>query len=191
MMSTRPAFRSVFAAGFLGFAAGCGFPAPLPQNVKPQLPQPPQQPVKLRDTEGIAPTEVVNPENVSLELLRDVYDSARMEVTLDVVKRHIRINEEVVARCTVSESKEQIQFIAYYDIEKNTPRADRMELVSRINERYVLIRAGIDKDGDLWLDFGLVLKGGVSKKNIVQATRSFLTLVSKAITECNKDGIIK
>lgn len=134
--------------------------------------------------------EIVTPENVSLELIRDIYDSAMMEVTLDEEKRFIRIKEDVVARCTLSESKERIQLIAYYGIKEEAQRIDRLELVNRINEQYVLIRAGIDDDGDLWFDYCLVLKGGVAKKHIVQATRVFLMLVPKAVSECDEDGIV-
>jgi hypothetical protein len=134
--------------------------------------------------------EIVSPENVSLELIRDIYDSAMMEVTLDEEKRFIRIKEDVVARCTLSESKERIQLIAYYGIKDEAQRIDRLELVNRINEQYVLIRAGIDDDGDLWFDYCLVLKGGVAKKHIVQATRVFLMLVPKAVSECDEDGIV-
>lgn len=137
-----------------------------------------------------ANSEFVSPENVSLELIRDVYDAAMMEVTLDEEKRFIRIKEDVVARCTLSESKERIQLIAYYGIKDEAQRIDRLELVNRINEQYVLIRAGIDDDGDLWFDYCLVLKGGVSKKHIVQATRVFLMLVPKAVSECDEDGIV-
>ena len=66
----------------------------------------------------------------------------------------------------------------------------RLELVNRINEQYVLIRAGIDDDGDLWFDYCVLLKGGITKKAIVQATRVFLMLVPKAVNECDEDGIV-
>jgi len=37
--------------------------------------------------------------------------------------------------------------VAYYGIKDDAQRVDRLELVNRINENYVLIRAGIDDDG--------------------------------------------
>lgn len=134
--------------------------------------------------------ELVTPENISLEMLRDIFDAAMMDIAMDEEKRYIRIKEDVVARCTLSESKERVQFIAYYGVKEDAQRVDRLELVNRINEQYVLIRAGIDDDGDLWFDYCLVLKGGVTKKHIVQATRVFLMLVPKAVSECDEDGIV-
>ena len=134
--------------------------------------------------------ELVTPDNVSIELIRDVYEAAYMEVTLDEEKKQLRIREEVLARAFLSESKERLQLVAYYGIKDDAQRIDRLELVNRVNENYVLIRAGIDEDGDLWFDYTILLKGGVTKKAIVQATRVFLMLVPRAVNECDEDGIV-
>ncbi len=134
--------------------------------------------------------ELVTPENVSIELIRDIYEAAFMEATLDEEKKQIRIKEEVLARAFLSESKERLQIVAYYGVKDDAQRIDRLELVNRINEQYVLIRAGIDDDGDLWFDYCVLLKGGITKKAIVQATRVFLMLVPKAVNECDEDGIV-
>lgn len=134
--------------------------------------------------------EMVTPENVTIEMVRDIYEAAFMEATLDEEKKQIRIKEEVLARAFLSESKERLQIVAYYGVKDDAQRIDRLELVNRINEQYVLIRAGIDDDGDLWFDYCVLLKGGITKKAIVQATRVFLMLVPKAVNECDEDGIV-
>ena len=134
--------------------------------------------------------ELVTPETVTIEMIRDIYEAAFMEATLDEEKKQIRIKEEVLARAFLSESKERLQIVAYYGVKEDAQRIDRLELVNRINEQYVLIRAGIDDDGDLWFDYCVLLKGGITKKAIVQATRVFLMLVPKAVNECDEDGIV-
>ena len=106
-------------------------------------------------------TELVTPDNVSVEMLRDLYDAAYMDVTLDEEHGVLRIREELAARAHLSESKERIQLLAVYGVKEEAQRIERLELVNRINENYVLIRAGIDDDGDLWFDYCLLLKGGV------------------------------
>jgi hypothetical protein len=135
-------------------------------------------------------TELITPDNVSIEMIRDLYEAAFLDATLDEEKKQIRIREEVLARCFLSESKERLQLVAYYGIKEDAQRIDRLELVNRINEQYVLIRAGIDDDGDLWFDYTVLLKGGATRKAIVQATRVFLMLVPKAVNECDEDGIV-
>jgi hypothetical protein len=134
--------------------------------------------------------DLVTPDNVSIELIRDVYEQAFLDAVLDDEKKQIRLREEVLARAFLSESKERLQLMAYYGIKDDALRTDRLELVNRINENYVLVRAGIDDDGDLWFDYCILLKGGVTKKAIVQATRVFLMLVPRAVNECDEDGIV-
>jgi len=137
------------------------------------------------------PTELVTPDNATPEALRDIYDQAYMDVTLDGEHGVIRIREELTARAHLSESRDRLQLLAVYGVKDEAQRADRLELANRVNENYVLVRAGIDDDGDLWFDYCLLLKGGVTKKAIVQATRAFLTLVPKAVNECDEDGIVE
>jgi hypothetical protein len=134
--------------------------------------------------------ELVTPENVSIEMIQEIYEAAMMDASLDEEKKQIRIKEEVVAKAFLSESKERLQLVAYYGIKEDAQRIDRLELVNRINENYVFIRAGIDDDGDLWFDYTILLKGGLTKKAIVQATRVFLMLVPRAVNECDEDGIV-
>ena len=136
-------------------------------------------------------TELVTPDNVTAEMLRDLYEAAYMDVALDEESGVIRVREELAARAQLSESKERILLFAVYGLKDDTQRIDRLELANRINENYVLIRAGIDDDGDLWFDYCILVKGGLTKKAIVQATRTFLMLVPKAVNECDEDGIVE
>jgi hypothetical protein len=134
--------------------------------------------------------EILTPETITPELLFEIYEQAYMDVTLDDENGVIRIKEELLARAHLSESKERLQFVAVYGIKDEAQRIDRLELVNRINENYVMIRAGIDDDGDLWFDYCMLIKGGVTKKAIVQATRIFLMLVPKAVNEYDEDSIV-
>jgi len=136
-------------------------------------------------------TELVTPDNVTAEMLRDLYEAAYMDVALDEESGVIRVREELAARAQLSESKERILLFAVYGLKDDTQRIDRLELANRINENYVLIRAGIDDNGDLWFDYCILVKGGLTKKAIVQATRTFLMLVPKAVNECDEDGIVE
>jgi hypothetical protein len=134
--------------------------------------------------------ELLTPDDVTIEMIRDIYEQAYMDATLDEEKKQIRLREEVLARVFLSESKERIQIVAYYGIKEEAQRIDRLELVNRVNENYVMIRAGIDDDGDLWFDYCILLKGGMTRKAIVQATRVFLMLVPRAVNECDEDSIV-
>jgi hypothetical protein len=134
--------------------------------------------------------DLVTSENVSLELIHSIYESAMMEVSIDDEKQFVRIKEEILARARLPENKERIQLGALYGIKEDAQRVDRLELCNRINDQFVMIRASITEAGDLYFDYDITIKGGVTKKQIAQATRMFLKFVPKAVSECDEDGII-
>ncbi|MCZ2343182.1 MAG: YbjN domain-containing protein [Bacteroidales bacterium] len=132
----------------------------------------------------------ITPDTVSIEVIRDIYDAAYLDVILLEETQQLSIRDEIKARATLAQTNERLQLLAYYEIQPDATRADRLELANRINDRFVLIRAGVDEEGDLWFDYTVLLKGGVTKKMIVQATRVFLMLVPRAVQECDEDNII-
>lgn len=136
--------------------------------------------------------ELITPDNASVELLMEIYEQAYMDASRYEGNQQLRIREEgVVARVFLSESRERVQLSALYGIRADVIREERLELVNRINENYPLIRAGIDEDGDLWFDYCLILKGGVTRKSLVQVTRYFMMLFPKAVNECDTEGIVE
>ena len=134
--------------------------------------------------------ELLTPDTITIEAVRDIFEAAYLDVDLDAETNQLRIREELLARAFLSEARERFQLVAYYGIKEDAQRVDRLELVNRINEQYFLIRAGIDDDGDLWFDYTVLVKGGVTPKALVQATRIFLMLVPRAVHDCDEDGIV-
>lgn len=135
--------------------------------------------------------ELLTPDTVTIEKVCDAYEQAYLDVTFDDERQFIRIKEEVIARAHLSEAKDRLQLVALYGVRDDASRAERLELANRVNENYVLVRAGVDDDGDLWFDYAIYLKGGVTTKALVQATRAFLSIVPKAVGECDEDGIVE
>lgn len=136
------------------------------------------------------PSELVSPENATLEGVRDIYNSALMDVELDEENGFVVIDDEIVARAKLSDSKERLQLIACYKVREDAARIDRLELVNRINDQYVIVRAAMSDDDELWVDYAIVLKGGTTPKHIAHATRMFLKVAEMAVKDCDEDGIV-
>ena len=134
--------------------------------------------------------ELVTPETVTLEEVRELYEMALMDVTLDEENGFVVIDDEIVARAKLSDTKERLQLIAFYKVREDSERVDRLELVNRINDQYVLVRAAIGEEDDLWIDYGIVLKGGATRKQVAHATRMFLKVAEMAVKDCDEDGIV-
>lgn len=136
------------------------------------------------------PAELLGPENVTLEAVRDLYEAALLDVELDEENGFVVIDDEIVARAKLSDSKERLQLIACYRVREDVPRIDRLELVNRINDQYVIVRAAMSEDDELWVDYAVVLKGGTTPKQIAHATRMFLKVAEMAVKDCDEDGIV-
>ena len=65
----------------------------------------------------------------------------------------------------------------------DSERIDRLELVNRINDQYVLVRAAIGDQDELWIDYAIVLKGGVTRKQVAHAVRLFLNIAELAVKD--------
>jgi hypothetical protein len=136
------------------------------------------------------PTELVCPDNATLEMVRDIYDSALMDVELDAENGFVVIDDEIVARAKLSDSRERLQLIACYKVREDAARIDRLELVNRINDQYVIVRAAMSDDDELWVDYAIILKGGTTPRHIAHATRMFLKVAEMAVKDCDEDGIV-
>lgn len=137
------------------------------------------------------PNDPLTQDDISIEAIQAVFEQAYMDVKFDEQSGILRINEEILTRAHLCESRERLTLLAVYQLKDDSQRIDRLELVNRINENYVMIRAGINDDDDLWFDYSVVLKGGITAKALVQTTRMFMNLVPKAVGECDEDGIIE
>ena len=136
------------------------------------------------------PAELIGPDNVSLETVRDVFESALMDVELDEENGFVVIDDEIVARAKLSDSKERLQLIACYKVREDAARIDRLELVNRINDQYVIVRAAMSEDDELWIDYAIIIKGGTTAKNLAHTTRMFLKVAEMAVKDCDEDGIV-
>lgn len=136
------------------------------------------------------PTELVCPDNATLEMVRDIYDSALMDVELDAESGFVVIDDEIVARAKLSDSRERLQLIACYKVREDAARIERLELVNRINDQYVIVRAAMSDDDELWVDYAIILKGGTTPRHIAHATRMFLKVAEMAVKDCDEDGIV-
>ena len=136
------------------------------------------------------PDHVLHPDDVTLQTILQLLDDALFEVELDEENQSILLREEILARIRLSDNNDRLLLICYYKMQEDAERLDRLELVNRINDQYVLVRAAIGDEDELWLDYAIVLKGGVTRKQVAQAVRMFLKIAEVAVKDCDEDNIV-
>lgn len=130
------------------------------------------------------------PEGFSLKQLAELYEQAFFTITLFEDAELLKIREEVVAEAVLLVKPDRLQLRAYYAIDDDTEPSLPLQLVNRINARSAVVRAYQDEESDLVLSHTILLKGGVTKKAILEATRHFLAEVPEVIHQCDVDNII-
>ncbi len=131
-------------------------------------------------TNGAPHDEIVQPSQISKEWLFNLYHDAYFDVERDndgdvCIRDGFRVWVFPIREGT------QLRFLAQFRANPDHDLADRLLYVNRINDELHLVRAYVDRDGDIGFDGYQVIAGGTTRRNIVLATRSFIEHVRAAL----------
>lgn len=163
----------------LALAIACVAPA----TISPAAAQAPARP-------RAAPTDPVTEQNLSRDNLKAAYDAAKLKATIDA-DGDIMIKDGVTV--FAFPNKDRIRLIVYYGFKAAVTLQQKLELANRINEGYIVARAtvGGTDQGQLQIDYYILIGAGVSKATIVAATKRFISIVPEAVKEHDKEDIVK
>jgi hypothetical protein len=129
--------------------------------------------------------DLITPENVSKEMLKAIFDDAMLETSFDS-DGDLRVREDI--SCFVLPKTDRIRLLSVFGFKPNVSLQKRLEFVNRINSEYIIIRATVGSRNDtLFFDYDISIKGGITKKALVLATRRFLSIPRPAIQEYGSD----
>ncbi len=126
---------------------------------------------------------LITPENLSMDLLEEVFDAAYMESSIDEDG-----DLKVLDACTVYlrpdlERKERIRLLAIFAFEEASTMADRLICVNNINNEYIVVTASASDNGLLIFRYDLMLAGGMTKKALVLSVKRFASIPKDAIQD--------
>jgi Putative bacterial sensory transduction regulator len=134
--------------------------------------------------------EPITQENLSKPLVKSVYKAALMDVKLDE-DGDVMVRDTI--RTWVFPNKDRIRLMAQYGFKMDAPLQQKLKLANRINDDYIIIRAIVTGKNQelLKLDYYLLVGSGMSKTNLVRATRRFMSIVPQAVKEHDTDDVMK
>lgn len=145
----------------------------------------PSQPPQVK--EKAITEEIVSYENLSLQLLKDLFKSAYF--TVEPMERNVlRVREgNININVAIDENnKRYIHFASLFLISKQATHAQRVEYINRVNQMLIFVRAEITSSGSgeelAMFDYFLWVEGGVTKLNIVSAFKEFAETVRAAVS---------
>ena len=169
---------AVLAAGVLPAASAEAQPAPRPA---PQAAAP-------RPT---AAPELVTEANVSRDLMKAIYDAAKVPASVDGGGNLIVTLPQV--KLFVLPGKDSVRLLVTYDFAPRAAWQEKLDLANRINDGYIMARASLPeaRPGTLAVDYYVMLGTGISRATMVAITKRFGEVVVEAIGTEDTDRLIK
>jgi hypothetical protein len=130
--------------------------------------------------------ELITPENASNELLKSVLDEAYLNATLDSDDT-LSVKERCTVFISLNENKDKLQFATYYTFTPDSSEISRLQLVNKINDQFIIVRAIAQSDDFLCFSWDIWIEGGLTKKNFILAVRRFGSLPPTIIQNCETD----
>ncbi|HHC71446.1 MAG TPA: YbjN domain-containing protein [Thiotrichales bacterium] len=126
--------------------------------------------------------DLVTPENVTRELLASIYDAAFMEISWDS-DGDLKVKDNISCFVLISERKDYIQLLSIFGFEPRTSMGQRLACVNDINLEYIMVTAYAGGNDTFQFKHHIFLDGGITRKNLVMATKRFLSIPISAIQE--------
>jgi hypothetical protein len=136
--------------------------------------------------DNVMSDDLVTPENISKELLRSIFDAAFMETSFDK-DGDLIVKDQVRCYVYLSEKKDRITLICGFGFKKGIAEVQRLNCVNNINTSYIMVRAASKGNDTLTFDYNIYVPGGISKKNIVLATKRFMLIPREAVADHGRD----
>ncbi len=128
--------------------------------------------------------EIINPMNVTQDLLMDYFNKAYFETSLDD-KGSLFIKDKFRIFIDIHKKKTNITFSVNFNIQDNASLSDIVEYTVNVNKALLQIKA-VPLTKVITIEYDLWIEGGAIVKNIIAAYRSFVSQVSAAISHDKK-----
>jgi superfamily II helicase len=132
---------------------------------------------------------LITPENVSMDLIKQALDAAFMEYT-ENEEGELVIAETCQVFLSIHGAKKTIQLSSLFGFKKDSSELERLQAVNTINNDFIVIKATSDSDDTLAFRYDFMLTGGLTTKALIQGIKRFAAVPQGAIAE-HADAIVE
>lgn len=130
--------------------------------------------------------ELITPENVTKELLKEVLDAAFMDTSYDN-EGDLLVKEHVNCFLLLGDKKDRVFLLCVFGFKPGTSMLQRLECVNKINEDYAIVKAWAGSKDSLRFGYHILLSGGINRKAFVLAVKRFCSIPHDAIADYGQD----
>jgi hypothetical protein len=133
--------------------------------------------------------EIVYPQNLTKDMLYTLFDNAYMSVSMDD-DGDLKLKEGFNYWVFPEAEGRRIRLMSQFRANPSSSLTDRLTYANKINDDLVVIRAYVRQDsGNIGFDYYITIEGGITKRNIIAATKFFISLVESALRKDEHDVI--
>jgi hypothetical protein len=132
------------------------------------------------------PAELLYPENVTKEGLKDLFIAAYMDATLDE-DGDVLIKEAYRSYLVPSSDAAWIRLYSPFKANEQATMEDKLAYANKVNADLVIVRAYVNANGGFIFEEYLPVEGGITKRALVLATRRFHRMLDSAIRADEKN----
>ncbi len=134
------------------------------------------------------PDEIVHPSEISRDFLYALFQNAYMNVSIDA-DGDVRVEDTYGCWLFPLSNGRYIRLMGQFRSNPSTLIPERHAFANRVNDELKLIRAYLKENGGYGFDYYIVVEGGTTKRNIVNTTRTFLSLL-EAVARLDTDDMM-
>lgn len=131
-------------------------------------------------------SNLFTPENISIESLKNVFDSAFINWSVDedgdlIVK--------YTYRCIIrlSENKNRLTLKNFFNSNSAMSDSEKLGLINEVNKGFYYLKAVLNSNGVITIEYDISLVGGITAHSIVQNIRNFDVGISGIISADDKN----
>ena len=130
--------------------------------------------------------ELLYPENITKEGLRDLFLSAYMDASLDE-DGDVLVKEAYRAYLVPAQDAAWIRLYSPFKGNEATTMEDKLAYANKVNADLIIVRAYVTEKGGFIFEEYLPVEGGITNRALVLATRRFHRMLESAVRADDKN----
>ena len=126
--------------------------------------------------------ELIFPEGISVESLKQIFEENLMDVAVDT-DGDLIVKDNYRCYLRPDPDGRLVCVYAIFGANPNAAQADKLAYINLVNDQVKLIRASVSANGKFFFDYYLSVEGGISKRAVVMSVRRFFSCLSSALKE--------
>ena len=131
--------------------------------------------------------ELTNEAQIDLNWIAKILGDAYIDVDRSDPGYLRVVENSVVVAIFHDDEKQQVTFLSLWDLKMGTEN-EKLAFANRLNREIVLVRFSITRDGSLYCDQQLQVKGGISARWLILTLKRFAE-VCRGVASANRDTV--